>query len=303
MGILDDLLEAAPVAIDTIDRWWAVHRETAARYDAPIDAALAMGARADRLGWAFASGYQAAGASLFGAAAGERPGALCATEEGGAHPRAIATTLRADEAGVLRLDGAKTFVTLGGFAERLYVLASEGEDDAGKKRLRIVAIDASREGVRVEPLGTLPFVPEIPHASVRFERAVVDPDEVLPGPGWDRYVRPFRTVEDCHVHGALLGWLVGVARTANAAPEIVESALALAASVRTIALADPTSRATHRALGGVIRASEALIAESEPMWANVDTSTRERWQRDRALLAVAGRARGQRLEAARAAGA
>ncbi len=301
--ILDLLVSAppAPDPIDSIDDWWSRHRAISARHDAPVDAALAGGFAADRLGWAFASGYQAAGRALFPADGEEQPGALCATETGGAHPRAIETRLAPNADGTLRLDGDKTFVTLGGFARRLLVLAGEGDDDQGRKRLRVVRVDATRPGVRVEPRPPAPFVPEVPHAAVRFEGVPVAREDVLPGDGWNDYVKPFRTVEDAHVHAALLGWLIQVGRRSAWPPETIERALALAAAVRTIAIADPRAAATHRALAGLLAASEELLAAIEPQWAHADASTRERWQRDRVLLSVAEKARAARLAAARAA--
>ena len=79
--------------IDTLDAWLARHRAIVRSYEEPIMAAIAAGAGTDRLAWAFGSGYQCAGRKLVPTMDPQRLGALCATEMGGAHPRAIETKL------------------------------------------------------------------------------------------------------------------------------------------------------------------------------------------------------------------
>lgn len=301
MSILEQLVtgSAEPAPVADVEAWWARHREVAARFDLPVDAAVAAGFAMDRVGWGFASGYQEAIGALFPLEGTPRPAALCATEPGGAHPRAIEARLSGTEAGELRLSGTKTYVTLGGFAQALFVLASEGEDDAGRRRLRVARIEANRRGVTLEPLGAAPFVPEVPHAAVRFDAVPLAPDEVLPGDGWERWVKPFRTVEDIHVHAALLGYLIQVARRSGWPPGRVEDALALVAALRTLALADPRAAATHRALAGALAAGDAFLASVEGCWPSVDEAARQRWRRDRPLLSVAAKARAGRLARAR----
>ena len=287
-----------PLPLDSVDAWWRQHLGLLSRFPAPADLALAGGFRADRLGFAFASGYHAAHRFLFPQLPADRPCALCATEPGGAHPSAIQTRLSDTGAGP-RLSGAKTFVTLGTRAELLLVVATEGQDAQGRNRLRMVAVDAKRPGVRVTALPELPFVPEVPHAELVLEDVAVAPEEVLPGDGYVRYLKPFRTVEDCHVHLALLGWLVQVARRSGWPEPAREELLALAVMMRGLAQADPADATTHLALGGALDSAKRALERFEPLWARVDAPTRERWARDRKLLDVAGKVRAKRLEAAR----
>src|SRR5262245_25603109 len=95
-------------------------------------------------------------------------------------------------------------------AQSLLVVASTGNVD-GKNRLRVVRVPANAAGVRIEP-AVAPFVPEIAHARVTLDGVRVSAGDLLPGDGYDDYLKPFRTIEDLHVHGALLGYLIGVAR-------------------------------------------------------------------------------------------
>lgn len=287
-----------PATLDSVAAWWRRHLELVSRFPAPADLALAGGFRSDRLGYAFASGYHAAHRFLFPTLAADRPTALCATEPSGAHPSAIQTRLLPAGSG-WTLTGEKTFVTLGSFAELLLVVASEGQDPQGRNRLRMVCVDTRRAGLRVTELPELPFVPEVPHAELRLEDVAVSADEVLPGDGYTRYLKPFRTVEDCHVQLALLGWLLQVGRRCGWPDSTREELLALASMMRGLAQADPSSAATHVALGGALARVKHAVTQCEPLWAQVDATTRERWERDRRLLDVAGKVRAKRLESAR----
>ena len=291
MQRLLDLLcgPADPPPTSSVEAWWRRHAPLRNRFEQPIDVAIAGGFEADRLAWAFASGYHAATTALDPTSPRDRRTALCATEAGGAHPDRIETALLGG-----RLAGLKGFVTLGTHAEELLVLASEGRDADGRNRLKLVRIPADRPGVRIQRGAELPFVPEIPHAAVELVDVAVDPDEVLPGDGWVDWVRPFRTVEDLHVHGALLGWIIAVA---PGPPELVESALATALAVRQLAALDPRSASVHRAFGGVAESTRALLDRAD--WSRVDPEVAARWERDRPLLKVAGKARAARLRKAR----
>ena len=72
----------------------ALRAQAAAAPADTVDRAALGGLAAAGVGWAFACGYEAALARLDpGATRGGLLAALCATEEGGGHPRAIRTTL------------------------------------------------------------------------------------------------------------------------------------------------------------------------------------------------------------------
>ncbi|MBJ6763052.1 acyl-CoA dehydrogenase family protein [Myxococcaceae bacterium JPH2] len=287
-----------PPALDGVEAWWQRHRALLPRFPDAADLALAGGFSADRLGYAFASGYHAAHRCLFPQLPAERPTALCATEPGGAHPSAIQTRLVPDGEG-WRLEGEKTFVTLGTRAELLLVVATEGQDAQGRNRLRLVAVDAQSPGVHVEALPELPFVPEIPHAELRLASVRVSASDVLPGDGYARYLKPFRTVEDCHVQLALVGWLSQLGRRHGWPESLREELLALAVMLRGVSHADPSASETHVVLGGALEQVRRTLTSAEPEWARVDAVTRERWERDRRLLDVAGKVRAKRLSAAR----
>jgi hypothetical protein len=293
---MDPLLRfaLAPQPTTTTDQlaaWWEM---TAARRDAwssTVDRAFAGGACADRLGFAFAGGYAEALRALVPTTTGIC--ALCATEEGGAHPRAIQTRLDGG-----RLTGKKKWATIASHAEALLVVASIGNDPQGRNRLRVVRVPTGSRGVVLAPASAA-FVPEIPHASVEFDDVAVADADVLPGDGYDDYLKPFRTIEDIHVHAALTGYLIGVARRNSLPRETVDRLLALALATHAVATCDPKATATHLALAGVLDIAANLVVEVETAWRALPLDAeRTRWERDRALLMVAGKARAARRDKA-----
>lgn len=282
--LLHEPLSGAPIA--DASAWKATR---GAEMAGSIARAALGGLHADRPAWAFASGYFAA-TSRWSAG---RPGlaALCATEERPpVHPARIATTFVHG-----RVHGRKGFVTLGAHADALLVLASAGRD-GDRHQLALVEVDARGPGVRLTPGTALPFVPEVEHADVVFEDAH---GSRLPGDGWVDYVRPFRTIEDLHVHLAFLGWLLRLGRLAGL-DGAVEQALALIASGAALAARAPDESVTHRAVAGYLDLAQRHVAEFP--WDRVDAASAAAWTRDRRLLQVASGAREARRRNARAIG-
>ncbi|WP_174187205.1 acyl-CoA dehydrogenase family protein [Nocardia barduliensis] len=297
MDTLLDFLVTEPVAtapLDDVAAAWTRHRVAARRFDQPVEVAIAGGFGADRLGFAFLSGYQEALRTLIPDLPEDDLVAMCATEEGGGHPAAIRATLT-ERDGVWLVDGTKSFATMGSFARRLVVIASVGTSPDGRNMLRACEIEAGDTGVRRTDNPALPFAPEVPHASVVLTGV---PARVLPGDGYLDYLKPFRTIEDIHVLAATLGWLTRVARLSDWPQASRQRLLTMVAAVRGMGIDAPTSPGVHIALGGLFELFGELMAGLEPLWQSSDPEIRQRWERDRPLLATAGRVRGQRLAAA-----
>lgn len=300
---MDDLLRLAldptlaPPAVDTLGAWWAATAALRGRFELPVERAFAGGVCADRLGFAFAGGYAEALRALVPGAPDDIT-ALCATEEGGNHPRAIKTALEPAGEGAYTLTGRKRWATAASAASTLLVVASTGVDAEGKNRLRVVRVPTNATGVTLH-VTSAPFVPEIPHAEVELDHVRVTDADLLPGDGYDAYLKPFRTIEDIHVHAALVGYLLGVARRHMLPQETIEQLLAVALAARALAQADRTASTTHLALAGLLDIVTRLVDDVEREWAVVPDAEHQRWQRDRSLLRVAGNARTARRERAR----
>lgn len=277
-----------------------------------VERALWAGFHADRLGYAFVGGYGAALSRLVehvGQAQGvaprrafpERPlpphVCLCATESGGAHPRGIATRLD-KQGGALVLNGEKTFATLATVAEELLVVASRGLEADGKNRLRLVRVKPNAKGVEIVPRPETPFTPEIPHAIVRFKDVVVENEDVLPGDGYELWVKPFRTIEDTHVIASTVGYLQGAARAHDFGHDVSAELVSLSLSLIDVGARDPSAPLTHIVLAGLLGTTRRLVAALDDAWAKAPEAERTRWFRDRPLLLVAENARAKRLDAA-----
>jgi alkylation response protein AidB-like acyl-CoA dehydrogenase len=281
----------------TVGEWWPRWLAVAARHRSSIDRAIAAGCDADRLGWAFAAGYQAALRSLLPSLPDDVLAALCVTEAEGNHPKAIRTVLGTDGAG-FRVQGEKRWTTLGPDGGQFIVIARESGSPGERPSLKAVLLHSGTAGLSVLPMPPTRFVPEVPHARIRLENVRVEPASVLAGDAYERYVKPFRTVEDIHVHAATLAYLVAEARARGWPVAWIERTAAALQALARLASLDPLAPATHIALAGALAFGRGLIEEAERFWAERDDEPFRRWRRDRDLLGVAGSARERRLAAA-----
>jgi acyl-CoA dehydrogenase len=301
---LEFLLHAAPTAAEcaSVDAWWPRQVALCARHASPIEAAIAGGFAADRLAWAFCSGYQAALRALVPQLPADMLAALCVTEAAGNHPRAVQTALlpHPDLPGTFVLDGCKRWTTLGPDSALLLVAArSAGPADAARIPLSLVLVRQGAPGVSLRAMSEIRFIPEVAHAEVRFEHVLIAKQDLLEGDGYSRYVKPFRTIEDLHVHAAVLAYLLREARRLEWPRAWVERAFAALHAIGAIARLDASSPATHIALAGALEIGAALVGEADACWEAAGSDPAgERWTRDRALLSVASSARGKRLERA-----
>lgn len=296
MEVLRAIFEPAPAPIAGFDDWRRRHDETSRGLALPVDKAIVCGAAMDRVGWAFASGYQAALEALVPGVSGLV--VLCATEEGGAHPSAIRTAIARDGAGLV-LDGRKQWCTLGTHAEQLLIVAREGDGEDGRARLRLVRVPSAAPGVKLVPMPEAPFAPEVPHAVVELAGVRLAEDHVLPGDGYERYLKPFRTLEDVHVTAAILAHLARVAFAERLGEELEERLASAVVTFRGLAPLDPSAPETHLALSGALRESHDLLTQLDAAIPKAGPDAATRWRRDAPLFGIAGRVREARRKRAR----
>jgi alkylation response protein AidB-like acyl-CoA dehydrogenase len=298
------LLHAAPAAAEcaSVDVWWPRQVALGASHARPLDKAIAGGYAADRLAWAFSAGYQAALRALVPQLPEDALASLCVSETAGNHPRAIQTSLspHPDLPAAYLLDGAKRWTTLGPDSALLLVAArTTAATDAVRVPIKLALVRQGAPGVSVSRMPDIGFIPEVAHAEVRFERVRVGEQDLLAGDGYARYVKPFRSIEDLHVHAATLAYLLREARRLEWPRPWVERTFAALHALAAIAPLDASAAATHIALAGALETGAALLREADAYWeATPADPACLRWKRDRALLAVAGKARAQRIERA-----
>ncbi len=298
LSFLDVLrTQAGAPPISTLAGAWEAYQSKRNTGASPFSAAVLVASRVDRLGFAFAVGYPAALQHMVDGVV--LPSALCVTEAGGNSPRSIECTLQ-EKGDRYELRGTKTFVTFGNLAKTLIVLAKVGDKPDGRPDLAVVRIPSDREGVSLAELPEAPFVPEVPHTSVRFDHVEVRADERLPGDGYLEYVKPFRTIEDIHVIGAALAYLIGLSRRVGGSSTLIAELAADLAALDRLREGRQLDPRVHVALHGVHRRMMQLVREEEftEVLSAASPQERARWERDHALLRVASKARDARFERA-----
>lgn len=273
--------------------WQRLAQRHYAHWPTPFERAVAGGFCSLNLGTAFTFGYQSALQALAPDAVDYSAASFCVTEPAGNKPSAITTTLTRIDSG-WSLDGQKSFVSGAEHAQRLLVAASTGQDDQGRNRLAMAVVNAHQKGVTITPLPPLPFAPDISHGSVQFHKVVLTALQVLPGDGYRDYVKPFRTIEDIHVSSAILGYCIRMARSLTLAKTLLEELLGLVWLHRILAQQPPSAAATHLGLAGARQMMEHSLSRLEPALVTADATLAACWQRDKALLNVAAKARAQR---------
>ena len=297
---------------DDVHAWRAWWRGSGLGREAPALIALRGGHAADRLGWAFAAGYQAALRALV-----DRPGwpgwapedlvALCLTEATGNRPRDLqASACRTPDGGWL-LNGHKRWTTLGPACDQLLVVVRDADADAdaatdaaaAAPALIALRVPADAPGLRFEPMPPTPFVPEVPHAGLSLAAVHLPEPARLPGDGWNDVGKPFRTHEDTLVGVAALAHLLREARRLGWPHDWRQRALATLQALLVAADAPASEPRTHVLLAGALDGAQALYAECPALWARTpDDPAAARGPRDLGLMQVARAARVQRAERA-----
>lgn len=277
------------------DRWprW---RDGSASADGTAAMAMLGGFDADRVGWAFAAGYQAALRALLPSLPTDAVAAFCVTEEAGNRPRDIHTRFTPRDDGDWSIDGAKRWTTLGPDSSLLLVVgALPRVEGTSQPRLKVACVATGTPGLQLLPMPDTRFVPEVPHARVRLDAVRVQASALLPGDGYASYVKPFRTLEDTHVTLAVLAYLLRESRARLWPASFAERSCAVMTVLAEVASAPADAPATHVVLAGALALARSLYAEAGALWAATPGDpAAHRWLRDAPLFDVASTARGQR---------
>jgi alkylation response protein AidB-like acyl-CoA dehydrogenase len=290
--------QAAAVPCESVTQWWLRHRAIANEHPDPMHQAIVGGFVADRIAWAFASGYQAALRAIFPEAPGDRICALCVTETDGNSPKSIRSILK-KSGDAWTIDGAKRWTTLGPEGALFFVAVRDEAASGRRPAIKLVRIPSGAPGLTIELMPPTTFVPEVPHAQLRFEHLTVVEMDILEGDGYDLYVKPFRTVEDIHVQAAVLSYLMREGQRLSWPHDWLERLSAILAALGKISDMPAAHAETHIALAGALAIATGLVAEAESFWDGAPGDpAAARWKRDRPLLAVAAKARAARTERA-----
>ncbi len=273
---------------------------------------LVGGFMADRPAWAMVAGHQGAIRRL----AWERGGlhlmpeggivAFCASEEGGAHPRAVQSSLDAMPDGDFRLSGQKRWATLAPSAAALLLIASVGREGE-RNRLRALCVPSDRRGIAIAPMtvnsptgggGRVTSNPEVRHAVIELNEVPVAARELLQGDGYADAIKPFRTIEDLYIGAAMTAYNLALARRSGWPAAAVEDLLLLLATAEALAFGPLDEPAAHLGVAALGRATVRVREAHTAHWELVDDEAAAAWRRATSGAGVAARAKELRRQAA-----
>ncbi|KNC85233.1 hypothetical protein SARC_02568 [Sphaeroforma arctica JP610] len=273
-----------------------------------FDKAVLGGALSKYPAFAFAAGYQSAIRTLvpditkLDNSNELSMAAFCITEKQGNRPRNIDTCIKDGH-----ITGSKSFVSCGMEAKYVLVAAKNGSEinDRATPKLKMVLLSADGEGVRLQRKPEMSFIPEISHAELHMTATEIKPvhgvEAILPGDGYDCYMKPFRTIEDTYVTAALLGYHMSLSLDLNLPSGHTESLMNQILALSALSELPPADDETHLALAGTLRLVDSLldpthIAAIGP--STIGSDEFARWNRDAKLLTVANSIREARTKRA-----
>lgn len=289
------------IKINSIENWKKQFFEHSSNWNHTVDKAISCGFNSDRIAYAFTSGYWSALTCLVPTLPDKKIGALCVTEKEGNHPRSIHTKLTSvdeENKSVWQLNGSKSFVTCANDADILLVAASTGVSPKGQNNIRLVCVDSHTHGISINSLKDIPFIPEISHGELDLNKVRLSESQILPGDGYTDYIKPFRTLEDIHVTSAVLGYLFRTGCVFNWPNHVNSQILSILSGIKYVSLENPLDITLHILLGGISSIFESFVKSLDPYWKLTDSKTESRWNRDKKLLMIAGKAREKRLSSA-----
>lgn len=255
-------------------------------------AAVACARQADRVAWAFFCGYQGAIQAAFQTEAGTL-GAFGANEA----QRKITEveTSLGQHGDQWLLAGSKSWVLAGIGDLTLFVLARrQGGPTKGPGSLCIVRLPIRSVGVEPAPARAQTVVPELPHSGVCFRSAPVAAADLLPGDGYTDFAKPFRLREDVFVTGCVVAYLIGESEIGGWSTAWTQRAIAAVVLLEACSRHDPRRVDTIILVAGALSFAGDVIRDADEQWGPLQAAARERWLRDKPILALGKDARRQR---------
>lgn len=262
--------------------------------DDPFERLVHVAMRVDRRTTASAAGHQAAIYRLFPDMPSGHITAFCVSEEGGARPTAIQSTLREKESGALVLNGEKKWGTMSPDADTLFVAASTGVetvDGRERNQIRMVGIPADRSGIELTPRTYGDVESELRIADLSLHDVEVHPGEVKDGDGFQRYVKPFRLIEDVFGCAATQIGVFCLGRRNGWRTETLEDLLGLITHAWAIAQTDMAAPPAVLTMAAYFRRSSDVWQSLREDWQSASDEERLRWSPESGLLEVAQKAR------------
>tara|TARA_R110002072_G_scaffold47597_2_gene130756 strand:+ start:24214 stop:25176 length:963 start_codon:yes stop_codon:yes gene_type:complete len=281
--------------------WFKDFNQQTRQFLKPLDRAMLGGRLSLNVGFAFTSGYQSAIEALF------KPekiqlSSFCVTEEKGNHSRAIETRVfkRSDE---LFVSGGKSFVSGANDSECLYIACRDerngsGVDADGRPIIKMISIKTESEGIDIQAMPALGFIPEVSHGKVILNNVAVNEEKIFSGDGYLNYIKAFRSYEDLHVLAAITGYRLGEAMDGLWPQDVLEKHIALLLALRSLSNMNLNKPAAHIGLATCRAQMHELIMGTDAFFEQKNSQAYDLWMRDKVLLNVAQTAHQKRTQRA-----
>ena len=273
--MLQSLLQistAQPLQSYKTTKDWSIAYYQLTKEKAPIDKAILGGFTCQQFSFAFMAGYQAALTQMFPTIAPNELKALCVSEAGGGHPKAIQTTLVDNQ-----LNGIKTYVTAGSEVAHLLVLCKTNQAANGHPVLKMVHVPSHSPHTEITNF-ELAFMRDVKHGKLTLQNTKITETQILEGDGYSDYTKPFRTLEDICVGAAYQAMLLRQAIENNWEANVRDSILLNIYTLKNLLTLPPSAPATHLLLAANEQHFENNLPSIE---ANIATNTpipfREDW--------------------------
>jgi len=293
--------------IKNIQQWQSKIEPVISASTSSIDRAIIGGVLADRMAYAFLSGYENALQNHFTILPAQSLAAFCVSEKGGSRPKAMKTTLsQGHNADTYILNGQKSFVTCADEAQWLIIAATLTEADKSKTdmevstrpNIKLALIDANTLGLTFTVSTELPFIPEIRKGSLELKDVKVTADNILPGDGYSHYVKPFSCIESIYIMAATSAFLFRLACLFDWPKTLQEQVLSTLLNIKHLEEGDMCSPATEIMVSGVKAQLKHITETSKPLWDKLPEQHQHRLQRDCGMLLMSDKNHLTRLERA-----
>ena len=312
MKVIDWLLSSGKALkdkeIENISQWRSLADHHTSGFDKPIEKSIIGGFVADRMAYAFLSGYEFALQKHFPCLPQAGLTAFCVSEKGGSRPKAINTVLLHDqERGGYILKGQKSFVTCADEAEYLLVAAKLVEadqknqainEDPMRPLIKVVLVKANSPGINVEISPAMPFIPELKKGSLALENLKVSKENVLDGDGYSEFIKPFSCVEGVYVLASISAQFLRLAFLFNWPEKIKAKLLSVIVTLITLEQGDMCSAPAEIVMSGLKEQLKLITEESKPLWNVLPEHHNKRLLRDGGMLMMSDKAHLTRLERA-----
>lgn len=238
---------------------------------------LELGLRSANLSQAFSLGYRCALQRLCPELNQKEWAAFCVTEESGAHPKKLKTTVSAK--GVL--NGAKSFVSMADRAKQLLIIAVEGYAE-DRPILKAVQVELPVIGLDLTVLPSMGMLPGVAHGKLVLNEVQ---GSILKGDGYLDFNKKFRSIEDAHLLMAFTSLILSKVVRCKLNDNLIDDCMVIITSLLNLEFDDKPFNVLQ--LSGLYKSFEFIQAKFEANLLAISLDFKDEWLRDSKVFRLA----------------